>query len=53
VGGNGFLRRGTRPPQPLIVTFIDDMHTRLGWDAHPTEYEQHHYTAHSSEPQPT
>ena len=23
--GNGFLRRGARPPQPLIMAFIDDM----------------------------
>ena len=24
-GGHGFLRRGARPPQPLIMAFIDDM----------------------------
>ena len=26
--GDGFLRRGTRPPQPLIMAFIDDMRSR-------------------------
>ncbi len=25
--GNGFLRPGTRPAQPLTVTFIDDIHS--------------------------